>query len=177
MALGRPAGGNSPENTCNAQAESYEPDAPASEFRQGPLTRWRFGLVPMVERNYNLIEGPLTRWRFGLVPMVERNYNLIEGPLTRWRFGLVPMVERNYNLIEGPLTRWRFGLVWPGLQSWVREFLPFALVHRIEYPDLRAIGDRSKFVRRTGFSRLTDCADCGIGGNCAFTQLICEKWI
>ncbi len=121
MALGRPAGGNSPENTCNAQAESYEPDAPASEFRQGPLTRWRFGLVPMV----------------------ERNYNLIEGPLTRWRFGLVPMVERNYNLIEGPLTRWRFALVWPGLQSGVREFLPFALVQRIEYPDLRAIGDRS----------------------------------
>jgi len=32
------------------------------------------------------------------------------------------------------------------------------------------------FGRDAGFSRLTDCADCGIGGNRAFTQLICEKW-
>ena len=33
----------------------------------------------------------------------------------------------------------------------------------------------SDFVRRIVFSRLTDCADRGIPGNRAFTQLICEK--
>ena len=34
--LRRSAVGNSPENTCNAETESYEPEAPASAFRRGP---------------------------------------------------------------------------------------------------------------------------------------------
>ena len=42
----RSAGGNSPENTWNAETESYEPEAPASAFRRGPpFTSGRFGLV------------------------------------------------------------------------------------------------------------------------------------
>ena len=37
------------------------------------------------------------------------------------------------------------------------------------------VGEVTAVVRRIAFSRLTDCADCEIGGNRAFTQLICEK--
>ncbi len=64
------------------------------------------------------------------------------------------------------------------LEGLVLKTVTVKLTALVRFAELAAGANllaNSDFVRRIAFSRLTDCADCEIGGNRAFTQLIGEN--
>ena len=80
--LRRPVGGNSPEKTCNAEAESFEPEAPASTFRRKSAMhslalRARMASALVVGRRI-----PAVRLTFSARRSVERSTLALRTPHT-----------------------------------------------------------------------------------------------